>query len=351
MLRALLAGQTDGMATDLDLDDVNRRFTAMRRAGEAADRLMQMASGVPHRKAAVTATGTGDIGIVEAMQPIVDMVAKVTIFGRLRALGALDAPANLPIPVPDSEPLISWLSEGAPLPVARVTTSPVTLTPQSYGTLLPVQRELIRLGDGRARNLILALTRRTLQRAEDSALLSTDAATGGKPAGLLHNVVQIGLGSPATSATIGEALDELYAVVTDGRAERPVFILSGRVALFLAATAGDLFRDVRLDGTGNIAGAPALVTPAAGASLILIDAAELATLDAGLDAANSGASTIQMLDDPTNNSATATATTTVSAFQTGTSVLRFIRYLNWAKLRDDAVGAVDLSGLIGGSPA
>jgi hypothetical protein len=50
---------------------------------------------------------------------------------------------------------------------------------------------------------------------------------------------------------------------------------------------------------------------------------------------------LQMLDNPTNNSATATATTMVSMWQTNSIALRAERFINWAKRRDDAVVYMD----------
>ncbi len=46
---------------------------------------------------------------------------------------------------------------------------------------------------------------------------------------------------------------------------------------------------------------------------------------------------LEMLDNPTNNSATATATSMVSMFQTDSVAIRVERYLNWAVTAPDAV--------------
>ena len=53
---------------------------------------------------------------------------------------------------------------------------------------------------------------------------------------------------------------------------------------------------------------------------------------------------MQMVDNPTPG-----ATTLVSAFQTNTALLRFIRYVHWVKLTDDACAFLTLP--IDGSPA
>lgn len=45
---------------------------------------------------------------------------------------------------------------------------------------------------------------------------------------------------------------------------------------------------------------------------------------------------LQMLDNPTNDSVTPTATTMVSMFQTNSVAFRCERILNWARRRDNA---------------
>ena len=122
-----------------------------------------------------------------------------------------------------------------------------------------------------------------------------------------------------------------------------MFVASGRGALYLLATNLQAFRDAKLSG-GAIAGAPLLISPAAGNRLILIDANELATFDDGVEIESSDIAAIEMVDTPTPG-----ASTVVSAFQTGFSVVRIIQYVNWVKLRDDAVGFLELD--ISGSPA
>ena len=50
---------------------------------------------------------------------------------------------------------------------------------------------------------------------------------------------------------------------------------------------------------------------------------------------------LEMLDNPTNNSATSTATSAVSMWQTNSIALRAERFINWAKRRADAVAYMD----------
>jgi hypothetical protein len=209
--------------------------------------------------------------------------------------------------------------------------------------LLAILTELVRLGDTRARNYILSRVRRAVIRADDAVFLGTAAASAAQPAGLLNGLTAVGGGSPGDLS-----LEELVAVVSEGDPIAPVFIHSARAGAFLAESGIQAFRDTGLLG-GRIAGAPAVVSPVAAEKLILIDAAEIAISDEGLEIAMSQQAAIEMSDNPTNNSATPTATSLVSAFQANAGVLRVVRYLSWVTLTEDAVAFVELP--IGGSPA
>ena len=85
-------------------------------------------------------------------------------------------------------------------------------------------------------------------------------------------------------------------------------MLSGRAALYLAATGLQAFKDLGVLG-GVIAGAP----------------------DQGLETFSSQHAAIQMVDTPSPG-----ATNVTSAFQNNMTVLKFIRYVSWALLRADA---------------
>jgi hypothetical protein len=104
-----------------------------------------------------------------------------------------------------------------------------------------------------------------------------------------------------------------------------------------------LFPDATLSG-GSIFGAPLLVTdaPMAAGKLILIDAAAVvqATGTLSVDAAKGVA--LEQRTDPSNASATGTATALVSMFQTNAIALRVTRAFNVVPAVDDAAAFTDL---------
>ena len=85
-----------------------------------------------------------------------------------------------------------------------------------------------------------------------------------------------------------------------------------------------------------------MISKAAGNKLVLIDAANLVVTDEGLEVKQSEQAAIEMLDNPTNNSATPTGTNVVSMFQANATALRLIRWLHWTLATDDAVSYLEL---------
>ena len=77
---------------------------------------------------------------------------------------------------------------------------------------------------------------------------------------------------------------------------------------------------------------PVLLSRAAGAKVVLIDAAKLAVTDEGLEVVSSTQTSVQMYNTPTPG-----ASSVFSMFMTNTAALRFVRYVHWENLSSDAV--------------
>jgi hypothetical protein len=278
----------------------------------------------------------------------VDLYTPKTVRGQL--VGALNAPANVVLPRPTSEPIPAWVREGAGMPVARIELDAPRTATAKFGFIIGYDRSLWdRVLPEAAISMVEAISTRALIRTENRLLLSDTAAVAGEaPAGLLNGVNAIGSGSPASIAD----LSELWASVRDGEPADPLFICSGRGALYLASMNVDgqpQFPTVSATGVGSIAGCRQLAAAAAGENLILVDASQIAFTDGGLEIVRSDVATVQLVDTATINSATAVAANLTSAFQTNARLVKFVRHLSWLKLATDAVGFVTLP--IGGSPA
>lgn len=333
------------------LSDLTRQLETNKALRLAGDRLLGIAleSAQPFmRKAAVPAIGTSDapwIGDADA-QPIVDAVQRRSVPGRLLALGAQAVPARRLLPVDSGDdPEPTWTTEGAAVPLARITSGYLTADPTNYTLMLAYTKDLLRLADARARTLITARSIRAVVRGDDRAMISDTAASAAQPAGILAGLSAVGSGSPTELAL---DFERLVADVRDGDALAPVFVTSARGAAYLAASSLQAFKDLGITG-GTISRAPAIVSPAAGARLILLDASSIAIADDGIDVSRSEQAAIEMVDNPSASSVSGTGAQLVSAFQANAVVLRYVRWLSWQRLVSDAVAFIDLP--IDGSPA
>jgi hypothetical protein len=111
---------------------------------------------------------------------------------------------------------------------------------------------------------------------------------------------------------------------------------------------GGTFKGIRFIGSEYVANA------SGGGNLVVAIAERevFQSSDGGVRVDASREASLQMLDNPTNNSATATATTMVSMFQTNSVAFRGEWDINWQKRRTDAVVYMDdVNWASVGSPA
>jgi len=81
-----------------------------------------------------------------------------------------------------------------------------------------------------------------------------------------------------------------------------------------------------------------LPSDTSGGMIVLVNARDIWLADDGqvtIDASREAS--LQMLDNPTNNSASGTATSLVSMFQTNSTAFLAERYINWARRRSSGV--------------
>ena len=100
---------------------------------------------------------------------------------------------------------------------------------------------------------------------------------------------------------------------------------------------GGTFNGIRFIGSeyvANASGSGNMVVAIAENEVFVSD-------DGGVTVDASREASLQMLDNPTNNSATATPTTMVSMWQTNSVAFRGEWFINWQKRRSDAVAFID----------
>jgi HK97 family phage major capsid protein len=295
-------------------------------------------------KSAVGAVVDDSLGVelARALQPIVDSAALPY------KLGAIDVTPYFNIPRDTEEVTAAFTAEGGPIPTSRYASAFAKMLAHQIASIVVFTRELEQLNEQQQIRYVERRIRRVLRRGIDTAFLSTNAASATSPGGILAGVSGISEGSPSG---ISGALENVNAAVADGDGERLVFITSGRAVMHLASLeGGSQFPNVRIDGSGHIAGVPLLVSPAAGNKLILVDASRIAVWTGTLELDESRHSAIEMDTAPTNNSATATATSLVSLWQANSYALKVVRHTSWIVTDVDHASYVELP-LLGASPA
>lgn len=322
---------------------------AAQRGQSSATQLFQRERGSERITKAVNAAMlTGDVGdLLHESRAWVGLLNQRTVLGRLT--GAIAAPPHMPVAGPADDPEAQWLLEGYPIPTARMSMTDQRTSIAKFAFILAFSKDLFKFADERALSLIERRSLRAAGKAEDALFLSDTAAVpNGSAAGILNGVVATGGGSPSS---LEDDLEQLWTSVSFGNPDSPYFIVSPRAAVYLASLHRDgtpVFPDLGPLG-GAILGVPTITSPSAANHLILIDAANLVVTDEGLEVQASEEAAVELLDNPTNNSATGTATALVSSFQTNSRFLRFVRYIHWMLLNDSSVGFVELP--IAGSPS
>ena len=303
--------------------------------GTMADHLAKGRRDQYFEKTVVPALTTGDLGPLTIASR--DWVRSLPTILMRMSDATVPAPLLTQVPTAASDPTPVWVGEGQPAPMALLEPSGPNTTASKFIFLRAFSKEFGRLEEGRALALIDPISRRDVTKIEDALLLSTDPEVAGvSSAGLLRGLSPVGGGSPSSLA---DDITALWSSVRGGNPDRPYFILSPRGAMYLASLHEDgapLFPHIGPLG-GSIFTVPAIVSPAAGDRLILVDAAELAVTDGGLTVEPAYEAAVQLTDSPVNGPATL-----VSAFQTNSVVVRYVRYLSWVLLANDAVAFIEL---------
>lgn len=247
-----------------------------------------------------------------------------------------------------------WVGQGAPKPLTAFGFAPITLAFTKVAAISVITEELARFSSPSAETLVRDGLRDALvERIDRDFIDPAEAGTATvQPASITNGLTA--LSSAGTSAD--NARTDLANIVStfveaNLNPEGIVLIMPTTLALALSFMVNSLgqpeFPGLSMAG-GQINGIPVITSQyAANASgggnlVIAANAREIFLADDGqvtIDASRE--TSLQMLDNPTNNSATATPTSMVSMWQTNSVALRAERFINWSKRRADAVVYMD----------
>ena len=248
-----------------------------------------------------------------------------------------------------------WVGNGAPKPLTSFDFERNTIEPRKVANIVVATMELIRDSSPSAEPILRDGLASALRERMDTDFINPDQSVGspepGAPASITNGITAI--------ASSGDTADHVRAdvkamigafIAANNPPTSGVWIMPATVALALSLMVNALgnaeFPGISMNG-GTFFGMPVIVseyvpTVTGGAFVFLVNASDIYFADEGDIAIDmSQEASLQMDDAPTNNSATPTATSVVSLWQTNSVGFRAERTVNWERRRESAVAALD----------
>ena len=247
-----------------------------------------------------------------------------------------------------------WVGEGAPKPVTKVDFAAITHTYHKVASITVITEELARFSNPAAERIVRDSLAQAQTARVDMDLLdpTTSAVSGVNPASLTNGLTPLSPSGTTADAARADIAGLIKRYLDDNNnVSNLVLVMPAALALSLSVQVNSLgqpeFPGLTMDG-GTLMGIPVITSQyvanqsGAGNLVVAINASDILLSDDGqvtVDASREAS--IQMLDNPTNSSATATATTMVSMWQTNSIALRAERFITWSKARSTAVKYMD----------
>lgn len=246
-----------------------------------------------------------------------------------------------------------WVGEGKPKPLTAFDFNRTTLDELKVATISVVTEELLRKSSPSADAILRdALAAAVAERIDIDFIDPAKAAAAGVSPASITNGVSAIASSGNDADAIREDIRQLMAtfVAANNPPTSAVFIMSAATALGVSLMRNPLgqveFPGISMNG-GTLEGIPVIVSEyfapvSAGGFVALVNASDIYFADeGGVMVDVSREASLQMLDNPTNDVVTPTATSMVSMWQTNSVAFRAERILNWAKRRASAVALLD----------
>jgi HK97 family phage major capsid protein/HK97 family phage prohead protease len=242
-----------------------------------------------------------------------------------------------------------WVGEGAPKPLTQFDFTATELRWNKIATIAVITNELIRFSNPSAERLVRdGLAGAVIERADiDFIDPNKTAVANVSPASITNGATAIA-SSGSTADDVRADIQALWApfIAARNAPRNAVYIMDSTTALALSLMQNPLgqseFPGLTLNG-GTFMGVPVVVSDylpvtSAGGMVVLVNASDIWLADDGqVTIDSSREASLQMLDNPTNNSATGTPTTMVSMFQTNSTAFLAERFINWARRRTSGV--------------
>ncbi len=313
-------------------------------------------------KAAVSAVNTTTdaalIGNEGGFADFVEFLRPMTIVGRFGSAGVPGlrrVPFRVPLIRQTGGAVGYWVGEGAAKPLTKPAWGRTELSPLKAANIAVATMEALRDSSPSAETLLRDDLAAAIAAAIDTAFIDpTNAGSAGvKPASITNGLTAIP-SSGNDAAAIREDVRAAMAafIAANNPLSAGVWMMSSTTALALSMmrTALDQpeFSGITMNG-GTFFGLPVVVSEYITDYVVLANASDIWFADDGDVAVDmSTEASLQMMDNPTVNSITPTATDLVSMFQTNSVAFRAERTINWARRRDTGVALI--SGVAWGQP-
>lgn len=295
------------------------------------------------------------------MDDFIEYLRPRTIVGRIPNFRR--APFNMRVGGLSSGTTGYWVGQGLPIPVSKGVSTSITLAITKAAGIAAITKELARLSTPSAEMMIRDDLANAVIATIDDAFINPN--NGGianeKPASIIYGVTPV---TPTGSTYIAmrNDLQTLMETSFDNNldTEGSVWIMSQSTALKLSMMVNALDQRVNPAMTpngGEFQGYPVIVSqrmqiagsPSFGDVIIFLHPREVYLADDGqvtLD--SSDQVSLELLDNPTNQSTGSTAATTmVSMYQTESIAIKAVRYINWAKRRSVAAQWITTAAYVG----
>lgn len=317
-------------------------------------------------KAAVSAANTGNSNWAGALvsdeggifADFVEYLRPRTILGRFGANGVpalRRVPFRVPLVGQTSGGAGYWVGEGKAKPLTSWQYGKTTLEPLKVANIAVATEELLRDSSPSAEMLIRDELANALRERLDRDFIDPNksAVVGSSPASILNGVSPIASsGSDADSVRADVQAVFGAFIAANNAPENGVWIMTAVTALALSLMQNPLgqseFPGIGMNG-GTFFGLPVIVSQYVPSGVVaLVNASDIYLGDEGEVAVDlSREASLEMADNPSQDSITPTGAQMVSMFQTNSVAFRAERTINWARRRASAVAY--LSGVAWGA--
>lgn len=287
----------------------------------------------------------------DLLADFMELLRPQTIIGKIAGLRRV--PFNVRMSGQSTGSTAYWVGQGKPIPVSKIGTTDVTLGEAKAAALVVLTKELVKSSSPSAEMLVRDDLVKEIAEFLDIHFIDASYAEDANvsPASITYGLTPVA----ATGTTAAHARADVQTLFNLFLADnldpsRAVWVMTPTTAMALGMMQNALgqieYPTIGMNG-GSWHGLPVVTSMSAhavgsaapeGNMIVLINAPEvLLADDGGLTVEASDQASLQMLDNPTNDTVTPTATTMTSMFQTDSVAIKCVRHINWKKRRATAV--------------